>query len=309
MRQDYAKIGIVVVTVLIICVLMFHLYGRTNNPSSADYEIKSGNLVFAPSDRSLPKACKSSAIPLQHEISRYAKKQRQLTESEKSAVSVCRKRDLKQEHKRSWDTFFTNKIEYIRWNNHTYLNGDSTVIEVGGNVGTFSDNLQRLFRPRRYIILEPMKRFFDMLVSKYRSMSNIVVLNFGLSSEDRIDWVKVDGGSTSRFLPNKIPKNLLAPLRQVNSTNFFLSMAVGFFEVDLLTMNCEGCEYDILDAILDSNLINYFRHVQISFHHLNGLGDTLDRWCQYQQLLSRTHRLIYQYPLFWESWTRKDLKQ
>ncbi|KAK3104091.1 hypothetical protein FSP39_024336 [Pinctada imbricata] len=309
MRQTSVKIGIIVLIVLMLFFLVYEKDDRIQTPSRADYADNTRNIAFASADLSENKICNSLSIPLQHEITQYKKIERQLTDSEHEAVVVCRKRDLKEEHKQSWETFFANKVEYIRWNNHTYLNGDSTVVEVGGNVGAFSDKILSLFNPRRYIILEPMTKYSGMLVGKYKGVQNVMVLNFGLASEDRTDWVKLDGIETSRFQNNNIPKNQLSPLRQVNATDFFLSMGVGIYEVDLLTMNCEGCEYDILDAILDSNLINYFRHVQISYHHLNGLGDTLDRWCQYQQLLSRTHRLIYQYPFFWELWTRKDLKQ
>ena len=223
-------------------------------------------------------------------------------------IERCRKRNLHDEHARSWDTFFTNGVEYIRWNNHTYLNGDSTVIEVGGNVGVFTENLQKLFKPRRYIVLEPIAVFYKNLTKKFENTTNIVILNFGIGKEDRVDLVKEDGGSTSKYLPKDAPKEELVPLRQVNATKFFKSMSVGYFEVDLLTMNCEGCEYDILDAVLDSNMVQFFRHIQISYHHLHGLGNTLKRFCQYQEILKRTHRLVYQYPLFWESWTRKDLK-
>ena len=253
--------------------------------------------------------CLSGTLPLQTEISFWKTVHRAFSQSEQTNIAECRKRNLQSEHKRSWDTFFANRVEYIRWNNHTYLNGDSTVIEVGGNMGVFTENLQRLFKPRRYIVLEPITLFYNHLKRKFQNNKNIIFLNFGIGKEDKTDMVKVDGGSTSKYLANRVPKSQLVPLRQVNATTFFTSMAIGFYEVDLLTVNCEGCEYDILDSILDSNMVQYFRHIQISFHHFKGLGDTLKRYCEYQEILKRTHRVVYQYPMFWESWTRKDLNK
>ncbi|KAK3102546.1 hypothetical protein FSP39_012100 [Pinctada imbricata] len=301
MKKKYNR-GIILVIVLLICTQQVQWF---NDPLVPIYDINEVDPEFYP----LLQACNNTGVPLQYEISNYVPIARKLNELEKDKISACLRRDLEMEHKNSWDAFFTNNAENIRWDAHTYLNSDSIVMEVGGNIGMMSDHIQTLYRPRKYIILEPIAEFYNVLVDKYADMSNIAVLNFGLASEDRTDFVQIDGGSTSRFLPNNLPDKDSEPLRQVNATDFFLSMAVGFFEVDLLTINCEGCEYEVLDSLLDSNLINNIHHVQISFHHINGLGNTLERWCQYQQLLSRTHRLMYQYPLFWESWARKDLQQ
>ena len=332
---DYKKFGILVTAILLTVItfmyfdsqrqkFLFHTFRSGSDNTNKAYQQQKEcppqsecppQKECPPSSDNSPTAqlkhmqCSSSSLPLQAEIAMWRTVPREFSQTEQTNIAECRKRNLQSEHKRSWDTFFANQVEYIRWNNHTYLNGDSTVIEVGGNMGVFTENLQRLFKPRRYIVLEPISVFYDHLRRKFQNMTNIVFLNFGIGKEDKIDMVKVDGGSTSKYLPNRVPKSQLVPLRQINATTFFTSMAIGFYEIDLLTVNCEGCEYDILDSILDSNMVQYFRHIQISFHHFKGLGDTLKRYCEYQEILKRTHRVVYQYSMFWESWTRKDLSQ
>ena len=255
--------------------------------------------------------CTAATMPLEHVFSTFKIRPRQFSFAELTQISSCSEIDLQRTHEQSRATFLMPlaNVQTIRWTNHTYLNGNSKVIEIGGNEGEFSDNLQRLFNPGTYFILEPIEKYSDVLQEKYTDQTNIVVCRFGIGKEDRTDTVKMDGQATSKFLGTDAPKASLVPLRQVNATNFLLQMTIKYHEIDLLTINCEGCEYDILDTVLDSTLVNQFKHIQISFHHFGQLGNTLKRWCEYQELLKRTHRMVYQYKLFWESWTRKDLVQ
>ena len=253
--------------------------------------------------------CTSATMPLKHEAPNFKIIPRQFSSAELTQIASCSKINLHRTHKQSWDTFLKPNVQTMRWTNHTYLNGNSKVIEIGGNKGEFSDNLQKLFNPGTYYILEPIEKYSIVLHEKYTDQTNIVVCGFGTGKEDRTDTVKLAGLATSKFLSKNAPKEALVPLRQVNVTNFLLQMVIKYKEFDLLTVNCEGCEYDILDTVLDSTLVNQFKHIQISFHHLGQLGNTLKRWCEYQELLKRTHRMVYQYKLFWESWTRKDLAQ
>ena len=251
--------------------------------------------------------CTSATKPLRLDVPNFKITPRQFSSAEMTQIESCSKMNLHRTHKQSWDTFLKPNVQTMRWTNHTYLNGNSKVIEIGGNTGLFSDNLQKLFKPGRYYILEPIEKYSDVLQEKYKNLNNIVVCGFGIGKEDRTDTVKLAGIATSKFLGTNAPKESLVPLRQVNATNFLLQMIFKYPEIDLLTINCEGCEYDILDTVLDSTLVNQFKHIQISFHHFGQLGNTLKRWCEYQELLKRTHRMVYQYKLFWESWTRKDL--
>ena len=233
------------------------------------------------------------------------------SQEEKLRVHKCLKRKMENEYHRNWNRFLTGGRHVIRWRNHTYLNRDSTVIDVGGNSGGLSDRLLYFYKPRRYIIMEPIEKYYKVLKRKYAKRKNVLTLNFGLGKEDRTDMVKIIGSygeGTSRFKAYGVTSNFTVPLRQVNASKFFIGIGVGVFDVDLITINCEGCEFDVLDALLDFTLVEHFRHIQVSYHHLEGAGNTYRRWCEYQELLSRSHRVVYQYPFFWESWTRKDLK-
>jgi len=97
-------------------------------------------------------------------------------------------------------------------------------------------------------------------------------------------------------------------LKIVNATLFFQKLGIGCFEFDLITINCEGCEFDLLEILVSTNLIHFFKHIQFATHSkLTQLPNPIERYCRLQELLSKTHRLSYQYKFNWETWKQKDV--
>lgn len=136
----------------------------------------------------------------------------------------------------------------------------------------------------------------------------MTVFNLGLGIRNEIVMVKVDGNNacaTSKFSG----AGGKTPLYITNATDFLLKIGLGTFDIDLLTMNCEGCEFEALETILSTNVVNHLRNIQFATHStIPGLKDPIQRYCNIQQLLMRTHRPTYQYKFIWESWRRRDLE-
>jgi hypothetical protein len=62
-------------------------------------------------------------------------------------------------------------------------------------------------------------------------------------------------------------------LKVVNATQFFEKLGIGNFMVDLITINCEGCEYDLLETLLSTHFVYYFKNIQFGSHtKIKGLG-------------------------------------
>lgn len=139
------------------------------------------------------------------------------------------------------------------------------------------------------------------------SCCRVTVVNLGLGAKNEIVMVKIEGNNacaTSKFSG----KNGDTPLYITNTTEFLLKVGVGMFDVDLMSMNCEGCEFEALETLLSTNLVTHFKNIQFATHStIEGLDRPLPRYCNIQQLLARTHTPTYQYKFIWESWRRKDL--
>lgn len=228
-------------------------------------------------------------------------------EENRRALSCVR--NFKTDHAKGNGDFWSGNTQYIRHTHHKYLNSESVVLDIGGNKGEDAEAIINAYNPGAYVILEPIKTMFNALVTMFRKNSNVMLYDFGLGKKNDKFFVNVvghGGDATSIFIENKQKDSCL--LRVYNTTEFLIRLGVACFEVDLITINCEGCEYDILETLLSTNIVKQFRHIQFATHPtLQHLKQPAERYCEILERLSRTHVISYQYKFCWEMWTRKDL--
>lgn len=218
--------------------------------------------------------------------------------------------NFKLDHAHGSDQFWSGDTQYIRHTHHKYLTSQSLVLDVGGNKGEDADAMIQAFHPGIYVILEPINSLFTKLTDKFKSQDNVILYNFGLAAKDDTFFVNVvghGGDATSVFTGNKGGK---CNLKVYNTTQFMQRLGVPCYDVDLITINCEGCEFEILETLIASGLISHFQHVQFATHPLlTRLEKPVERYCEIQQKLARTHMIEYQYKFCWETWKRKDIKR
>ena len=75
--------------------------------------------------------------------------------------------------------------------------------------------------------------------------------------------------------------------------------------IDMISINCEGCEFEIIPALILNNLTQYFRIIQFATH-LDLLSESSCIYCQIEQALERTHKILYHYTMLWEGWVLKN---
>jgi hypothetical protein len=78
--------------------------------------------------------------------------------------------------------------------------------------------------------------------------------------------------------------------------------------VDLLYINCEGCEYDVLEYMIDSGWIARMEHVLVQFHGFQDPANVAKR-CLIRELLRRTHSPVFSYAFVWEEWKVNPQRQ
>ncbi|XP_061183056.1 uncharacterized protein LOC133191329 [Saccostrea echinata] len=238
----------------------------------------------------------------------FSKRDKKLTAREMHRKNRC-VGNFKLDHARGNGQFWEGETQYIRHTHHKYLNSDSIVLDIGGNKGEDADAMIQAYHPGTYLILEPINSLFTSLVEKFRGYKNVILYNFGIASKNDIFYVNVvghGGDATSVFTENKGGK---CELRVFNTTDFMYRLGVQCLDVDLITINCEGCEFDILETLISSGLISRFKHVQFATHPtLPHLERPVERYCEIQQKLARTHIIDYQYKFCWETWRRKYVK-
>ncbi|XP_053389733.1 uncharacterized protein LOC128552711 [Mercenaria mercenaria] len=193
------------------------------------------------------------------------------------------------------------------WTHHTYLKGNTSfLIEVGGNKGDDSEKFQNIYSPK-HIILEPVLIYYNRLTERFKENRRVTVLNFGLGNVSKQVNVVVHepGGLGTSIYENK---NGSTEITIVNAIEFFKNIGVGQTEVDLLFLDCEGCEYIVLECLIKANMIQFFKNIQFEGHsHLPGIKLPFQRYCTICELLSRTHRPTFRFILYYENWRRTDL--
>jgi len=173
------------------------------------------------------------------------------------------------------------------------INEASTVVEVGGYTGVWSEKLNKRYKPNFYI-LEPVKKFRSELEKKFESNANIKILDYGLGKPGKFE-VSLDTDATSIFDNTGKQKETIL----IKSFSDFINEN-SINEIDLMQINIEGAEYDLLNEIINSTLINRIKKIQVQFH-LNVDDAVLKRQIIRSQL-SKTHREVLNYPFVWEVW-------
>lgn len=75
-------------------------------------------------------------------------------------------------------------------------------------------------------------------------------------------------------------------------------------EIGLLKCNIEGCEYMVLNRIIDAGLLGNIKYLQIQFHKLN--ETSVYKRNQIRQALLKTHTEMWCVDFCWESWKIKE---
>jgi hypothetical protein len=203
-----------------------------------------------------------------------------------------------------------NKISINKWfsdngdNTHIIdyeFNENSVIIDLGAYNGLWCEVLLKKLGSLTptIILVEPVPEFFNNLVAKFSNKTNIKIANYGISTnseELEKDLYKSSDASSTNFKLGEVIKIKTIPIDKL-----LLDYNIDF--VDLIQINIEGDEYSLMEYIIDSNLINKFKNIQIQYH----LG--IDRAVERRDIIrnnltSNGFKIKFDYPFVWESWTK-----
>ena len=75
--------------------------------------------------------------------------------------------------------------------------------------------------------------------------------------------------------------------------------------IDLIHVNCEGCEWEMLRELVRSGLAAKVQVVQFGTHFFHEISDIGRKYCEIDSGLSKTHSAAFQQPFGWERWVLK----
>jgi FkbM family methyltransferase len=177
------------------------------------------------------------------------------------------------------------------------LNRDSLVIDLGGYRGDWAAQISGRYGCK-LLIFEPVLEFAEQIRNRFRRNPEVRVYSFGLGARDDRLALSVSGDGSSVF--GSAAKKQMIEIREVNE--FFNAHSLD--KVDLLKINIEGAEYELLERMLETSLVERVGDIQVQFHGF--VPNALERMQTIQQRLGETHELSWQYPFLWENWRRRS---
>lgn len=193
------------------------------------------------------------------------------------------------------------------------LKNGSVVVIVGGHKGELADFILKTYHPKTLIIIEPIVGLYYLIKTRFLNQPSVFVHNIALGSKTGKHFLKIrgkNGVDSSLFhLERKGDRKNLEEVNVVNTTEFFRVIGVGYYDVDLLIIDCEGCEYEVLEGITQTSLLGYFKLIQFQIHcpkyfHLS-IKNAHSRYCEIVERLKRTHSASYRFSYYQEMWKRK----
>ena len=183
----------------------------------------------------------------------------------------------------------------------------ATVLDVGSNVGSnliefMTQGAQPSVAVHTY---EPVAAIRERLEVNVRRFPQIHVHPFGLASENRTACFRLGGKH------NLEGTTAVSQLRSAGScargqTEATL-VAIGdvldsYRRIQLLHVNCEGCEYDIIPGI-PATALNRIDAIELQAHPLE--NRQLAAYCALEaHLRAARFARIYRFPFVWELWAR-----
>jgi FkbM family methyltransferase len=175
------------------------------------------------------------------------------------------------------------------------LNEDSVVFDVGGYEGKFSKKIEQDFNCKIFIF-EPIKYYYELIVNKFSSNSNVKVYNFGLSKLNEDIKIFHSNDASSIFKES----DSYEIIKSKNISDFINENSIK--KIDLLKLNIEGSEYDLLERLIEDNKLHIIDNIQVQFHTF--IDNCIERRNNIREKLRKTHHETYCYDFVWENWEK-----
>jgi FkbM family methyltransferase len=161
---------------------------------------------------------------------------------------------------------------------HDYgtIKDNSTVIDIGGNIGSFSLYAGSKAKNIKVYVYEPLPKTFDLLYEniKINHFENkISAFNFGVGSKKEKRKLFLTGGSPFNTLySDKLDDNYVE-INLLSLEDIFVENNIE--KCDVLKCDCEGAEYEIFYNAPDKYL-QKINEIRFEYHNLTNEKSNID---------------------------------
>ena len=211
-------------------------------------------------------------------------------------VNRLARRRYRREHRKILQQWWDDGGDY-RYRFDYGLDRESLVMDLGGYEGQWSSDLYSRHRCR-ILIFEPVSAFATRITERFSKNDDIQVLQYGLGATSRRETIYLHGAGSSTH--RKRSESERIQIYDVKA--WFDENKIA--PVHLMKINIEGGEFELLERMIETKLIESIENIQVQFHNI--AVDSADRMERIQKGMQRTHSPTYQYRFVWENWTRSQ---
>jgi FkbM family methyltransferase len=187
---------------------------------------------------------------------------------------------------------FTNVwlIEEYKKNGFQILDKD-TIIDIGAHIGLFSTYASQFCKSGKIISFEPIKENYDLLIENIRAnnLTNVHCFNKAVSDQRKILRIYLSNDQAAH-------SSLVESSRSIEVESVSLKEIMDSNNVsvcDFLKLDCEGAEYEILNALPDE-YFNRIMKIVMEYHFFETKSHFLEKL---KGRLKTLHYNVYDLPL------------
>jgi FkbM family methyltransferase len=173
------------------------------------------------------------------------------------------------------------------------ITATSVVFDLGGYEGDWADNMRARY-DCTFHVFEPHPTFSANLSVRFKDDPKVHCHDFAVGQSDGVLQLSDGGDGSSAFVTGG--DQVTGAIRDVRKVWRELNLR----QVAATKINIEGGEYNILPALIDSELIANFDQLVIQFHDY-GAGQVEQRDIIRNEL-AKTHACDWNYDFVWEKW-------
>lgn len=148
-------------------------------------------------------------------------------------------------------------------------------------------------------VFEPIPLFASELQRNWENIPRSSIHEYGLGASTRVvSGLGVAGESTFAMEDSHVERGATAQIRSVIEVWREFHMPT----IDLLHVNCEGCEWEMWEALLKADLMQHIHIMQVGTHWFPQIDDVERRYCRIERGMKKTHQTMFKQAFGWERW-------